>query len=69
MVITGWEEGKAQAALLIYMASRGGGVDVNHPGHREDPAEDVSLNLNTVVYQTPLLLPQVSAAQCSSMSI
>lgn len=56
-VITGWEA--TPAALLIYMASRGGGVQMNHPGDREDTSGDVSLNLNTDVYQMPLVPSQV----------
>lgn len=62
-VIAGWEEkGLRQratpAALLIYTASRGGGVGMNHPRDREYTAEDVSLNLNAAVYHMPLIPSQ-----------
>ncbi len=49
------------AALLIYIASRGGGVGMNHPRDTENTAEDVSLNLNAAVYQTLLIPSQVMA--------
>lgn len=63
-LITGWEEKgprqqAAPAALLIYMAGRGGGVGVNHPRDGEYTAEDVSLNLNAAVYQMALIPSQV----------
>lgn len=66
MVITGWEKKglckrATPAALLIYIASRGGGVSMNHPRDREDTAEDVSLNLNAAVYQLLLIPSQVTA--------
>lgn len=64
MVITDWEETvlhdqATPAALLIYMLSRGGEVDMNHRRDREDTVEDVSLNLNTTVNQTLLMPSQV----------